>query len=185
MRKSVPLIVLAAILVAPTAYAQSQVQDQSKSGAQGYRPSAETPAQQKRETGITAKSLVCLATNQARPRSRAAKSSPANLSNYGADHGQAFGFRQKPHLLPTALHDPRCRHPGRQRGGRTGCGGEPTPCFPLMRRKGTKAPGVKGQFCGRTALLVRLSWQCQRPVGPPGIGAISGKHSADTEPLRL
>jgi hypothetical protein len=28
-------------------------------------------------------------------------------------------------------------------------------------------------------------WQCQRPVGPPGIGAISGKHSADTEPLRL
>jgi hypothetical protein len=47
MRKSVPLIVLAALLVAPTAFAQSQGQDQSKSGAQGYKPSAETPAQQK------------------------------------------------------------------------------------------------------------------------------------------
>jgi hypothetical protein len=47
MRRSVPLVVLAAILVAPTAYAQSQVQDRSKSGAQGYKPSAETPAQQK------------------------------------------------------------------------------------------------------------------------------------------
>jgi hypothetical protein len=45
MRKSVPLIVLAALLVAPTAFAQSQ--DQSKSGAQGYKPSAETPAKQK------------------------------------------------------------------------------------------------------------------------------------------
>jgi hypothetical protein len=47
MRKSVPLIVLAALLVAPTTFAQSQGQDQSKSGAQGYKPSAETPAQQK------------------------------------------------------------------------------------------------------------------------------------------
>jgi hypothetical protein len=47
MRKSVPLIVLAALLVAPTAFAQSQGQDQSKSGAQGYKPSAETPAKQK------------------------------------------------------------------------------------------------------------------------------------------
>jgi hypothetical protein len=43
MRKSIPLIALAALLAAPTAFAQ----DQSKSAAQGYKPSAETPAQQK------------------------------------------------------------------------------------------------------------------------------------------
>jgi opacity protein-like surface antigen len=47
MRKSIPLIVLAALLAAPAAFAQSQGQDQSKSAAQGYKPSAETPAQQK------------------------------------------------------------------------------------------------------------------------------------------
>ena len=48
MRKSIPLMVLAALLVAPpVALAQSQGQDQSKSTAQGYKPSADTPAQQK------------------------------------------------------------------------------------------------------------------------------------------
>jgi hypothetical protein len=47
MRTSIPLIVLAALLAAPTAFAQSQGQDQSKSAAEGYKPSAETPAKQK------------------------------------------------------------------------------------------------------------------------------------------
>jgi opacity protein-like surface antigen len=47
MRKLIPLIVLAASLAAPTAFAQYQGQDQSKTGAQGYKPYAETPAQQK------------------------------------------------------------------------------------------------------------------------------------------
>ena len=47
MRKSIVLIVFVALLAAPTAFAQSQGQDQSKSAAQGYRPSAETPAKQK------------------------------------------------------------------------------------------------------------------------------------------
>jgi hypothetical protein len=51
MRKSVPIIVLAALLVAPAAFAQAQGQDQPKSGAQGYKPSAETPAQQKERSG--------------------------------------------------------------------------------------------------------------------------------------
>jgi hypothetical protein len=45
-----PLIVLAALLAAPTAFAQSQGQDQSKS-AQGYKPSADTPAKQKERNG--------------------------------------------------------------------------------------------------------------------------------------
>ncbi len=43
MRKSIPLIVLAALLGAPAAFAQSTGQDQTK----GYKPSADTPAQQK------------------------------------------------------------------------------------------------------------------------------------------
>jgi hypothetical protein len=47
MRKVTPLFVLAALLVAPAAFAQSNGQDQSKSTAQGYKPSGETPAQQK------------------------------------------------------------------------------------------------------------------------------------------
>jgi len=51
MRKSIPLIVLAALLAAPTAFAQSQGQDQSKSTAQGYKPSADTPAKQKERNG--------------------------------------------------------------------------------------------------------------------------------------
>ena len=51
MRKSIPLIVLAALLAAPTASAQSQGQDQSKSTAQGYKPSADTPAKQKERNG--------------------------------------------------------------------------------------------------------------------------------------
>jgi hypothetical protein len=51
MRKSIPLIVLAAMLAAPTAFAQSQGQDQSKSTAQGYKPSADTPAKQKERNG--------------------------------------------------------------------------------------------------------------------------------------
>jgi hypothetical protein len=66
------------------------------------------------------------------------------------------------------------------------------PCIPphAPKREQGSSPvrdhqSVKGQFCGRTELPVRLSWQCQCPVGPPGIGALSGKHSADTEPLRL
>ena len=52
MRKSIPLIVLAALLAAPTAVAQSQGQDQSKSTAQGYKPSADTPAKQKEKRGL-------------------------------------------------------------------------------------------------------------------------------------
>ena len=53
MRKSIPLMVLAALLVAPpVAFAQSQQgQDQSKSTAQGYKPSADTPAKQKERNG--------------------------------------------------------------------------------------------------------------------------------------
>jgi hypothetical protein len=47
MWKSIPLVVLAAMLVAPPAFAQYTGQDQSKSSAQGYKPSGETPAQQK------------------------------------------------------------------------------------------------------------------------------------------
>jgi hypothetical protein len=47
MRKSIPLIVLAALLAAPAAFAQSQGQTQSKSAAEGYKPSADTPAKQK------------------------------------------------------------------------------------------------------------------------------------------
>jgi hypothetical protein len=47
MRKSILSIVLAALLVAPAAFAQSTSQDQSKSAAQGYKPSADTPAKQK------------------------------------------------------------------------------------------------------------------------------------------
>jgi predicted lipid-binding transport protein (Tim44 family) len=48
MRKSIPLVVLAALVVAtPPAFAQYQGQDQSKSSAQGYKPSGDTPAQQK------------------------------------------------------------------------------------------------------------------------------------------
>jgi hypothetical protein len=48
MRKSIPLVVLTALLVAPpAAFAQSQGQDQSKSATQGYKPSADTPAKQK------------------------------------------------------------------------------------------------------------------------------------------
>jgi hypothetical protein len=47
MRKSIPLIVLAALLVAPTAFAQSTSQGQPKSAAEGYKPSADTPAKQK------------------------------------------------------------------------------------------------------------------------------------------
>jgi hypothetical protein len=43
VRKSIPLILLAALLAAPAAFAQ----DQTKSTGQGYKPSAETPAQQK------------------------------------------------------------------------------------------------------------------------------------------
>ena len=44
MRKSFPLIVLAALLVAPTAFAQSTGQDE-KSVTRGHK--ADTPAQQK------------------------------------------------------------------------------------------------------------------------------------------
>jgi hypothetical protein len=51
MRKSIPLIVLAALLAAPTAFAQSQGQDQSKNAAQAYKPSADTPAKQKERNG--------------------------------------------------------------------------------------------------------------------------------------
>jgi len=44
MRKSIPLIALATLLVAPTAFAQSTVQDE-KSVTSGHK--ADTPAQQK------------------------------------------------------------------------------------------------------------------------------------------
>ncbi|MGC2077658.1 MAG: hypothetical protein WA728_16815 [Xanthobacteraceae bacterium] len=48
MRKSIPLVLLAALVVAPpAAFAQYQGQDQSKGTAQGYKPSGETPAKQK------------------------------------------------------------------------------------------------------------------------------------------
>jgi len=47
MRKSIHLMVFAALLVAPAAFAQSTSQDQSKSAAERYKPSADTPAQQK------------------------------------------------------------------------------------------------------------------------------------------
>jgi len=47
MRKSIPLVVLAALLVGPSAFAQSTGQGQPKNAADGYKPSAETPAQQK------------------------------------------------------------------------------------------------------------------------------------------
>jgi hypothetical protein len=69
MRKSIPLILLAALLAAPAAFAQ----DQTKSTGQGYKPSAE--ASKKRETRITAKFLARRATNQGHPRSRATKPS--------------------------------------------------------------------------------------------------------------
>ena len=62
----------------------------------------------------------------------------------------------------------------------------PPPCADKGSRlqSGPRSP-KRQRFVARTELLVRLSWQCQCPIGPPGIGAISGKHSADTEPLRL
>jgi hypothetical protein len=43
--------VLAALLVAPTAFAQSQGQDQPKSATEGYKPSGDTPAKQKQRNG--------------------------------------------------------------------------------------------------------------------------------------
>jgi hypothetical protein len=73
MRKSIALIVLAALLAAPTAFAQSPGQDQSKS-AQGYKPSADTPAKQKERNGDYSKTPGMPATNQGRLRSRTAKS---------------------------------------------------------------------------------------------------------------
>jgi hypothetical protein len=45
MRKSIPLAVVAALIFTPAAFAQSQ--GQSNGSGQGYKPSAETPAQQK------------------------------------------------------------------------------------------------------------------------------------------
>ena len=49
MRKSIPLVVLAALLVGPVAFAQSTGigQDQPKSAAEGYKPSGDIPAKQK------------------------------------------------------------------------------------------------------------------------------------------
>jgi hypothetical protein len=68
--------------------------------------------------------------------------------------------------------------------------GEPTPCVPLMRRKGTKVPvrprdhlSVKGPFCGQ-AELARLGPERQHvslPSDPPELGVAN----ADTDPLRL
>ena len=47
MRKSIPLALIATLLVAPAAFAQYQSQDQPKGAAQGYKPSGDTPAKQK------------------------------------------------------------------------------------------------------------------------------------------
>jgi hypothetical protein len=59
--------------------------------------------------------------------------------------------------------------------------GEPTLVSPSCAEKGARLQSGRPSFVARMELLVRLSWQCQCP----GIGAISGKHTADTEPLRL
>jgi putative intracellular protease/amidase len=70
--------VLAALLVAPTAFAQSQGQDQPKSATEGYKPSGDTPAKQKQRNGDYSKI----------PRGRRITSWPSlktDLKNAGAD----------------------------------------------------------------------------------------------------
>ena len=87
------------------------------------------------------------------------------LTQQSRRHAETGGFT----LLPTNA-DFRERH---RWGCRTGCGGEPTPYAPLMRHRGPRSqPDHKN-----------IRSQDQR--GAPGIGATSGKHCADTEPLRL
>jgi hypothetical protein len=47
MWKSIPLAIIATLLVTPAAFAQYQGQDQPNGTARGYKPSGDTPAKQK------------------------------------------------------------------------------------------------------------------------------------------